>query len=106
MQAPASAAPPNHRRTERPRLRLLRGLAPRQGAVAPRGYASDAEITPQNLRGSALWLCALLRALNGLKDDLEPMPGRLGEAPERTRRGQAAPAFQPRDGALRRLHAL
>jgi len=39
---------------ERPRLRLLRGLRPREGAVASRGYASDAEITPQNLRGSAV----------------------------------------------------
>lgn len=41
-----------------------------------------------------------------LETDLQPVPGRLGEAPERARRGQAAAAFQPRDRALRRLHAL
>src|SRR5882672_5464321 len=43
--------------------------------------------------------------LQRLETDLEPMPGRLGEAPERARGGQAAPAFEPRDRALRRLHA-
>src|SRR3972149_4933828 len=41
-----------------------------------------------------------------LEADLQPMPGRLGEAGERAGRGLAASAFQPRDGALRRLHAL
>src|SRR5690242_8800616 len=34
------------------------------------------------------------------------MPGRLGETLQRARRGLRSPAFQTRDGALRRLHAL
>src|SRR5436305_5490297 len=46
------------------------------------------------------------RLLQRLEADLEAVAGRLGEAAERARRGQAAPAFQPRDRALRRLHAF
>ncbi len=41
-----------------------------------------------------------------LEADLEPMSGRLGEARERAGRRLAAPTFEPRDRALRRLHAL
>src|SRR5450759_4815538 len=44
--------------------------------------------------------------LHRLEADLEPVSGRLGETRERARRRLAEPAFQPRDRALRRVHAL
>src|SRR5262252_4277209 len=40
-----------------------------------------------------------------LKTDLESMPGHLGEAGERACGGLATAAFEPRDRALRCLHA-
>src|ERR1051325_4222060 len=58
-----------------------------------------------SLRSMRVTALSRLPFFHRLKADLLPVPGRLREATECARRGQAAAAFQPRDRALRRLHS-